>query len=42
MQVLKQRPDNLIGWQTLGDAYVRNDQLQEALAAYIKAEELLS
>jgi tetratricopeptide (TPR) repeat protein len=28
-------------WQTLGDAYVRNDNLQEALDAYIKAEELL-
>ncbi len=28
-------------WQTLGDAYVRNNQLQEALDAYIKAEELL-
>jgi comEA protein len=41
-QVLKEHPDNLPGWQTLGDAYVRNDQLQEALAAYIKAEELIS
>jgi competence ComEA-like helix-hairpin-helix protein len=28
-------------WQTLGDAYMRNDQLSEALEAYTKAEELL-
>ena len=28
-------------WQLLGDAYVRSDQLQEALEAYTKAEELL-
>jgi competence ComEA-like helix-hairpin-helix protein len=41
-QVVKQRPDHLLAWQTLGDAYVRTDQLSEALAAYIKAEELLS
>ena len=41
-QVLKDHPDNLPGWQTLGDAYVRNDQLQEALDAYIQAEELIS
>lgn len=29
-------------WQLLGDAYVRSDQLDAALDAYIKAEELLS
>ncbi|RPI23177.1 MAG: hypothetical protein EHM70_22845, partial [Chloroflexota bacterium] len=28
-------------WQTLGDAYVRNNQFQDALDAYVKAEELL-
>lgn len=28
-------------WQTLGDAYMHNDNLQEALEAYTKAEELL-
>ena len=28
-------------WQTLGDAHMRSDQLQEALDAYTKAEELL-
>lgn len=41
-QALKQQPDSLLAWQTLGDAYVRNNQLQEALDAYVKAEELLS
>jgi competence ComEA-like helix-hairpin-helix protein len=34
-------PTDVSIWQTLGDAYVRNNQLQEALDAYIKAEELL-
>jgi cytochrome c-type biogenesis protein CcmH/NrfG len=28
-------------WQALGDAYMRNNQLQDALDAYTKAEELL-
>ncbi|HWR65977.1 MAG TPA: tetratricopeptide repeat protein [Bellilinea sp.] len=28
-------------WQSLGDAYMRSNQLQEALDAYTKAEELL-
>ena len=28
-------------WQTLGDACMRNNRLQEALDAYTKAEELL-
>ena len=28
-------------WQALGDAYARSNQLQEALDAYTKAEELL-
>ncbi len=28
-------------WQTLGDAFARNNQLQDALDAYTKAEELL-
>lgn len=29
-------------WQTLGDAYLKNKQLQKALDAYSKAEDLLS
>jgi tetratricopeptide (TPR) repeat protein len=28
-------------WQTLGDAYMRNNQLREALDSYTKAEDLL-
>ncbi len=28
-------------WQSLGDAYMRANRLQEALDAYTKAEELL-
>jgi cytochrome c-type biogenesis protein CcmH/NrfG len=28
-------------WQTLGDAYVRKNKLQDALDSYTKAEELL-
>ncbi len=34
-------PVDIALWQTLGDAYARNNQLQEALDAYTKAEELL-
>lgn len=34
-------PVNTSLWQALGDAYARNDQLQEAIDAYTKAEDLL-
>jgi len=34
-------PVDIIVWQTLGDAYNRANQLQDALDAYTKAEELL-
>jgi len=34
-------PKEILLWQILGDAYLRTDQLQEALNAYIQAEELL-
>jgi tetratricopeptide (TPR) repeat protein len=34
-------PVDISVWQSLGDAYARNNQLQEALDAYTKAEELL-
>jgi len=34
-------PVDIIIWQTLGDAYNRSNQLQDALDAYTKAEELL-
>jgi cytochrome c-type biogenesis protein CcmH/NrfG len=28
-------------WQTLGDAYIRRNKLDQALSAYLKAEDLL-
>ena len=34
-------PVDVIVWQTLGDAHMRANQLQDALDAYTKAEELL-
>lgn len=34
-------PIDITIWQTLGDAYLRSNRLQEALEAYTKAEELL-
>jgi competence ComEA-like helix-hairpin-helix protein len=39
--VVDVNPDNIYVWQSLGDAYMRSDQLQEALNAYSKAEQLL-
>jgi cytochrome c-type biogenesis protein CcmH/NrfG len=36
-----QYPIEISLWQALGDAYLRNEQLEEALNAYSKAEELL-
>lgn len=40
-QQLQSRPDNIELWQMLGDAYMRNNQLIEAMQAYNRAEELL-
>jgi tetratricopeptide (TPR) repeat protein len=34
-------PVDVVVWQALGDAHMRANQLQEALDAYSKAEELL-
>jgi competence ComEA-like helix-hairpin-helix protein len=39
--VLDQYPKNVNLWQALGDACLRNEQLQEAFEAYSRAEELL-
>ena len=36
-----QHPEDLFLWQALGDAYMRNNQLEEAFEAYSKAEALL-
>jgi tetratricopeptide (TPR) repeat protein len=40
-EALYRYPIDVSIWQALGDAYIRNNQLQEALDAYTKAEELL-
>jgi competence ComEA-like helix-hairpin-helix protein len=40
-ELVQARPGEFLLWQTLGDAYVRDNRLQDALQAYIKAEELL-
>ena len=39
--LLRRHPVNVQLWQLLGDAYMRQDDLQEALDAYTKAENLL-
>jgi cytochrome c-type biogenesis protein CcmH/NrfG len=41
-EAINHRPVDVITWQTLGDAYMRANRLQDALDAYTKAEELLS
>jgi hypothetical protein len=38
---LYRHPVDVVIWQTLGDAYMRAQRLQDALDAYTKAEELL-
>jgi cytochrome c-type biogenesis protein CcmH/NrfG len=38
---LSKYPKHVGLWQTLGDAYVRKDQLRDALESYTKAEDLL-
>jgi hypothetical protein len=40
-EALSRFPENVPLMQTLGDAFARSDQLQEALDTYTKAEELL-
>ena len=40
-EALYRYPVEVSIWQTLGDAYMRANQLQDALDAYTKAEELL-
>ena len=40
-EALYRHPVDVIIWQTLGDAYMRANRLQDALDAYTKAEELL-
>ncbi len=40
-EIVYRHPVDVIVWQTMGDAYMRANRLQEALDAYTKAEELL-
>ncbi len=40
-EALYRHPVDVVIWQTLGDAYMRANRLQDALDAYTKAEELL-
>ena len=40
-ETLRRHPVNVEFWQVLGDSYMRIDDLQQALDAYTKAEELL-
>ena len=40
-EALYRYPVEVSIWQTLGDAYMRANRLQDALDAYTKAEELL-
>ena len=40
-EALYRYPVEITIWQTLGDAFMRSNRLQEALDAYTKAEELL-
>ena len=35
------QPDHSEVWQALGDAYIRRNKLDQALSAYLKAEDLL-
>jgi competence ComEA-like helix-hairpin-helix protein len=40
-EALYRRPVEFSLWQALGDAYMRSDMLQEAMEAYVRAEEIL-
>jgi cytochrome c-type biogenesis protein CcmH/NrfG len=40
-EALYRFPVDVSIWQALGDAYARNDEFQQAIDAYTKAEELL-
>jgi cytochrome c-type biogenesis protein CcmH/NrfG len=41
LKAVDRHPVEISLYQALGDAYMRKDQLQEALDAYTRAEELL-
>jgi cytochrome c-type biogenesis protein CcmH/NrfG len=41
LQLAQDHPENVQVWQMLGDAYFKNNQIQQAIDAYAKAEEVL-
>ncbi len=41
IQLTQDHPADVQVWQTLGDAYFKNNQIQQAIDAYAKAEALL-
>ena len=40
-EIVKKHPEDVNSWQNLGDAYLRNHQVKEAMEAYTQAEKLL-
>jgi len=41
LKVTEKHPTDIRAWQTLGDAYLKNNQIQQAIDAYTKAESAL-
>jgi len=41
-EIVKKYPEDAKSWQNLGDAYLRNHQIKEAMEAYSQAEKLIS
>ncbi len=41
VKITEKNPGNIQAWQTLGDAYLKNNQIQQAIDAYTKAESAL-
>lgn len=41
LKVTEKHPADIRAWQTLGDAYLKNNQIQQAIDAYTKAESAL-
>ena len=41
LKVTEKHPSDIRAWQTLGDAYLKNNQIQQAIDAYTKAESAL-
>ncbi|HPC06950.1 MAG TPA: hypothetical protein PLI60_09535, partial [Anaerolineaceae bacterium] len=41
LKITEKHPMDIRAWQTLGDAYLKNNQIQQAIDAYTKAETAL-